>query len=105
MRHYESNVRISQSDRVKIDGIGKPHVERRWQTELLANTDTENAAVHESHLGRFRGNDVEQRGHAIVLDGVTMHGGEETQRVHVPAGKRLLGLRGRVRQIGRASWR
>src|SRR5580704_13051193 len=47
VRHDHGDLGIAQCDGVQIDGVRKPHIERRGQPQLLAHADAQDPAVHE----------------------------------------------------------
>ena len=100
MGHDESKLREAERDGVQIDRIGELHVERRRQAQLFANADAQHAAVHEGDGARARGQQIEQRGHAIVLDRIAMHGGKEAERLDMPARERRFHLRSAAGAVG-----
>src|ERR1700745_2469465 len=85
MRDYESNLRISKRHLVNVDWIGKAHVKRRRQTELLSEADAQHAAMYEGDGARASRQKIQQRRDAVILNRVAMHGRKETQAVDMPA--------------------
>ncbi len=100
MRDDDRHRRVRERDGVQVQGVAEADVERARQAELDARADREHAAVDEhGRAGPGRAG-IEQLPHALVLEGVAVHRGEEardTKAAIERAGRADNGLgRGRV---------
>src|SRR5579872_1899343 len=83
MRYYETQFREGERYRVKIDRIGKTHIESRGQPKFGPHPDRQHAAVNEYPRARLVCGDFEQRAHAFVLHGVAVHRGKQANTMDV----------------------
>src|SRR5262245_47164293 len=77
MRKNERHVWILQRHRVQIERIGKTHIERRAQAELLPHAYRQHSAMHE-HRASLRRRSIEDRMYAVIVHVVSMHRWEKT---------------------------
>ena len=70
--------------------VGIPHVERRSQAQLPPHAHREDATMHKHNRAGMRSGGFEDRAHARVRQGVTMHGGEQANTLHAAASQSFL---------------